>query len=117
VILNTKRTVPLSIQQLVSVGVYPERQKILVVKGTIAPRAAYEPVSKLLIAVDSGGACAINSARFSYKLAPSLYGLEKRNPWRYRVRLTLFSSQAAVRGQGVPGKMIRQKAARSWRLK
>jgi microcystin degradation protein MlrC len=80
VVLNTKRTVPLSIQQLVSVGVYPERQKILVAKGTIAPRAAYEPVSKLLIAVDSGGACAINPARFSYKLAPALYGLEKRKP-------------------------------------
>ncbi|HEU0004541.1 MAG TPA: M81 family metallopeptidase, partial [Terriglobia bacterium] len=36
VILNTKRTIPLSIHQLVSVGVYPERQKILVAKGTIA---------------------------------------------------------------------------------
>ena len=80
VILNTKRTVPLSIHQLVSVGVYPERQKILVAKGTIAPRAAYEPVSKLLIAVDSGGACAINPARFTYKLAPVLYGMEKRKP-------------------------------------
>ncbi len=80
VILNTKRTIPLSIHQLVSVGVYPERQKILVAKGTIAPRAAYEPVSKLLIAVDSGGACAINPARFTYKLAPILYGMEKRKP-------------------------------------
>src|SRR5262245_32535638 len=80
VILNTKRTVPLSIHQLVSVGVYPERQKILVAKGTIAPRAAYEPVSKLLIAVDSAGACAINPARFTYKLAPALYGMEKRKP-------------------------------------
>jgi microcystin degradation protein MlrC len=80
VVLNTKRTVPLSIHQLVSVGVYPERQKILVAKGTIAPRAAYEPVSKLLIAVDSGGACAINPARFTYKLAPVLYGMEKRKP-------------------------------------
>ncbi len=80
VILNTKRTIPLSIHQLVSVGVYPERQKILVAKGTIAPRAAYEPVSKLLIAVDSGGACAINPARFTYKLAPVLHGMEKRKP-------------------------------------
>jgi len=80
VVLNMKRTVPLSIHQLVSVGVYPERQKILVAKGTIAPRAAYEPVSKLLIAVDSEGACAINPARFTYKLAPTLYGMEKRKP-------------------------------------
>ncbi len=73
-ILNTNRTIPLSIHQLVSVGVYPEREKILVAKGTIAPLAAYQPVSKRLITVDSGGACAVNPARFTYKLSPKLYG-------------------------------------------
>jgi microcystin degradation protein MlrC len=75
-VLNTKRTVPLSIHQLVSVGVYPEREKILVAKGTIAPLAAYEPVSKRLITVDSGGACAVNPARFTYRMAKKLYGFE-----------------------------------------
>jgi microcystin degradation protein MlrC len=75
-VLNTNRTVPLSIHQLVSVGVYPEREKILVAKGTIAPLAAYEPVSKRLITVDSGGACAVNPARFTYKMAPKLYGFD-----------------------------------------
>jgi microcystin degradation protein MlrC len=75
-ILNTNRTVPLSIHQLVSVGVYPERQKILVAKGTIAPLAAYEPVSARIITVDSGGACAVNPARFTYKMARKLYGFE-----------------------------------------
>ncbi len=75
-VLNTNRTVPLSIHQLVSVGVYPEREKILVAKGTIAPLAAYEPVSKRLITVDSGGACAVNPARFTYKMSPKLYGFE-----------------------------------------
>jgi microcystin degradation protein MlrC len=74
IVLNTKRTTPMSIHQLVSAGVYPERQKILVAKGTIAPLAAYEPVSKRLITVDSGGVCAVNPARFKYKLAPQLYG-------------------------------------------
>jgi len=75
-ILNTNRTVPLSIHQLVSVGVYPERQKILVAKGTIAPLAAYEPVSARIITVDSGGACAVNPAHFTYKMARKLYGFE-----------------------------------------
>jgi microcystin degradation protein MlrC len=75
-VLNTRRTVPLSIHQLVSVGVYPERQKILVAKGTVAPLAAYEPFSKRTIKVDSGGASAINPARFHYKLAPKLYGFD-----------------------------------------
>jgi len=78
-VLNTRRTVPLSIHQLVSVGVYPEREKILVAKGTIAPLAAYEPVSKRLITVDSGGACAVNPARFTYKMAKKLYGFENGN--------------------------------------
>jgi microcystin degradation protein MlrC len=75
-VLNTNRTVPLSIHQLVSAGVYPGRQKILIAKGTIAPLAAYEPVSASLITVDSGGACAVNPARFTYKMAPKLYGFE-----------------------------------------
>ena len=75
-VLNTNRTIPLSIHQLVSTGVYPERQKILVAKGTIAPLAAYEPVSKRIITVDSAGACAVNPARFTYKMAPKLYGFE-----------------------------------------
>jgi microcystin degradation protein MlrC len=75
-VLNSKRTTPMSIHQLVSVGVYPEREKILVAKGTIAPLAAYEPVSKRIITVDSGGACAVNPARFTYKMAPKLYGFD-----------------------------------------
>ena len=75
-VLNTNRTTPMSIHQLVSVGVYPEREKILVAKGTIAPLAAYEPVSKRIITVDSGGVCAVNPDRFTYKMAPKLYGFE-----------------------------------------
>jgi microcystin degradation protein MlrC len=75
-VLNTKRTTPMSLHQLVSVGVYPEREKILVAKGTIAPLAAYEPVSKRIITVDSGGVCAVNPARFKYKMAPKVYGFD-----------------------------------------
>lgn len=75
-VLNTNRTVPLSIHQLVSAGVYPERERILVAKGTIAPLAAYAPVSKRMITVDSGGACAVNPARFTYTRAKKLYGFD-----------------------------------------
>ena len=45
-LLTTLRSHPNSIHQIVSCGIYPERQKILVAKGTIAPRAAYEPIAK-----------------------------------------------------------------------
>ncbi|MCC6589198.1 MAG: M81 family metallopeptidase [Bryobacterales bacterium] len=76
-ILTKKRIIPFSIHQLTSVGVYPERQKILVAKGTVAPRAAYEPVSAKIVEVDSGGATAVNPARFTFRrVRPNLFGLQ-----------------------------------------
>jgi microcystin degradation protein MlrC len=76
-VLNTSRVTPFSIHQIVSLGIYPERQKILVAKGTIAPRAAYEPVSARIITVDSPGSTAVNPARFTFKNVPAnLWGLK-----------------------------------------
>jgi microcystin degradation protein MlrC len=37
-----------------------------VVKGTVAPRAAYEPVAARIIEVDSGGVTAVNPRRFDF---------------------------------------------------
>lgn len=77
VLLTTNRSSPNSIHQIVSCGIYPERQKILTVKGAIAPRAAYEPIAARLIEVDTPGVTAVNPARFTYKLARRpLFGLE-----------------------------------------
>ena len=60
-----------------TVGIYPERMKILVAKGTIAPRAAYEPVAARIIEVDSGGVTGVNPARFAYKhIRPNLFGVK-----------------------------------------
>lgn len=75
-LLTRKRIIPFSIHQLTSCGVYPERQRILVAKGTVAPRAAYEPVSAKIVEVDSGGATAVNPARFTYhNIRPNLFGM------------------------------------------
>nr|BAG82725.1 hypothetical protein [uncultured bacterium] len=68
-VLNTKRTTPMSIHQITSVGIVPQQQKILVAKGTVAPRAAYGPVSAQIIQVDSGGACDINMPPSAFKRA------------------------------------------------
>ena len=68
-ILNSRRTTPFSIHQLTSVGISPENEKILVAKGTVAPRAAYEPVCPVIIEVDTAGATAINRAKDEYLLA------------------------------------------------
>ena len=74
--LTTLRQVPFSLHQLIGCGVYPERQKMIVVKAAIAYRAAYEPVAGRIIEVDTGGTTAINTKRFTYRLARRpLFGL------------------------------------------
>lgn len=75
-VLTKRRSSPNSIHQIVHLGIYPERQKILVAKGTIAPRAAYEPVSAEIVLVDTPGATAVNPGRFTFKRVPKdLFGL------------------------------------------
>lgn len=75
-LLTTLRSHPNSIHQLVSCGIYPHRQKILVAKGTIAPRAAYEPIAKRIVLVDSPGATAVNPAHFKYRrVREGLFGI------------------------------------------
>jgi microcystin degradation protein MlrC len=76
-VLTPKRIIPFSLGQLVSLGIFPEYMKILVAKGTIAPRAAYEPISARIIEVDSGGVTGMNPARFSYqRIRPGLFGVK-----------------------------------------
>lgn len=76
-VLTMERTSPNSIQQIVSLGIYPERQRILVAKGTIAPRAAYEPVAAQIVTVDSPGSTAVNPARFRFQhVREKLWGME-----------------------------------------
>ena len=68
-VLNTRRSYPNSIHQITCVGIQPQQEKILVAKGAVAPRAAYEPVSAKLIEVDSPGATAIHRGPEEYELA------------------------------------------------
>jgi microcystin degradation protein MlrC len=76
-LLTMKRTMPNSLHSLISNGVYPQREKILVAKGTIAPLAAYEPIAARIIQVDVPGVTAVNPARFTYKnVRRPLWGLQ-----------------------------------------
>jgi microcystin degradation protein MlrC len=59
-ILNSERSTPNSIHQITCVGIQPRQQRILVAKGAVAPRAAYEPVCAEIIEVDTPGATAIS---------------------------------------------------------
>jgi microcystin degradation protein MlrC len=75
--LTTRRQTPFSLHQLLGCGVYPQRQKILVVKAAIAYRAAYEPIAGRIIEVDTGGVTAVNPRRFEWKRARRpLFGLD-----------------------------------------
>lgn len=66
VILTSLRMAPFSLEQILSLGIEPEWKRILIAKGAIAPRAAYEPVSVRLIEVDSPGITSANPAHFTY---------------------------------------------------
>ncbi|MYC20467.1 MAG: M81 family metallopeptidase [Caldilineaceae bacterium SB0662_bin_25] len=68
-VLDSKRTPPMSFNQLRSVGIMSEQQEIFVAKGSVAPRAAYEPVSARIIEVDSGGATSISRPPEDFRLA------------------------------------------------
>jgi microcystin degradation protein MlrC len=76
-LVTEQRSSPNSLHQLISCGIYPERQKILVAKGTIAPRAAYDPIATRVILVDTPGVTAVNPARFHFERARrDLWGME-----------------------------------------
>jgi microcystin degradation protein MlrC len=68
-ILTSRREPPFSLQQLLSLGIQPQRQRILVVKAAIAFRAAYEPIAGRIIEVDTPGLTAVNPAHFTYQHA------------------------------------------------
>jgi len=68
-VLDSLRTPPMSFNQLRSVGIMPEQHEIFVAKGSVAPRAAYEPVSARIIEVDSGGATSISRPPEEFQLA------------------------------------------------
>lgn len=66
VVLTSLRMAPFSLEQILSLGIHPEFKRVLIVKGAIAPRAAYEPVSAEILEVDSPGITSANPFRFEF---------------------------------------------------
>jgi len=66
IVLTSLRMPPLSLEQILSLGIKPEAKRIIVAKGVIAPRAAYEPIAKEIITVDTLGSTSANLLRFEY---------------------------------------------------
>ena len=77
IVLTSLRMIPLSLEQLWALGLKPERKSIIVVKGVVAPRAAYESIASQTILVDTPGSTSANPAHFKYRYRrSSLYPLE-----------------------------------------
>ncbi len=76
VLLVSWRHTPFSIHQLTSAGIYPEKQRILVVKAAVAFRAAYEPIAGRIIEVDTPGYTTVNPNNRVYKnIRRPMYGV------------------------------------------
>ena len=65
-VLTSRRMAPMSLEQILSLGIKPETKQILIVKGVVAPRAAYAPIAKSIVLVDTPGATSVNPANFSF---------------------------------------------------
>lgn len=55
IMLTSLRIVPFSLNQLTAFGINPEKYDVIVAKGVHAPMAAYEPVCKSFVRVNTGG--------------------------------------------------------------
>lgn len=68
-VLNSRRTPPFSLHQLLSLDLDPRSARILVVKAAIAFRAAYEPIAGTILEVDTPGVTAVSPHHFTYRAA------------------------------------------------
>ena len=65
-VLTSKRTGNTSLEQLYSVGVNPERFKVVVAKGVVSPRPAYSRVAKEIVLVNTPGVTTGDLSFFTY---------------------------------------------------
>jgi microcystin degradation protein MlrC len=66
IMLTTLRTVPYSLQQLLSKGLHPDDFDYIVAKGVNAPIAAYQSVCKSICKVDTPGITSADMTRFHF---------------------------------------------------
>lgn len=70
VVLTSLRMAPLSLQQVLSLGIDPGRKKLILVKAVIAPRAAYAPIAARFLLADTPGATSADFTQLPYKHRP-----------------------------------------------
>jgi microcystin degradation protein MlrC len=82
IMLSTRRMAPFSLGQLTSAGVKPEAFHVLVAKGVHAPVAAYAPVCKHLIRVNTPGVTTADLNQLTYqRRRRPMYPFEPDTVW------------------------------------
>lgn len=66
-LLVSARVGNMSRKQFHSVGVIPEEHRIVVAKGVVSPRPAYQPIAADLVLVNTGGATSADLTTFNYR--------------------------------------------------
>lgn len=82
VVLTTNRCGNTSIEQMYSCGVRPERKQVVVAKGVVSPRPAYQPIAAEIILANTAGVTSADLHSFEYaRRRPSLYPFEADATW------------------------------------
>ncbi len=83
IMLTSRRMPPFSLRQLTACGLDPARFRLLVAKGVNAPIAAYAPVCKHLIRVNTPGVTSadMKALDYTYRRRP-MFPFEPETEWR-----------------------------------
>ena len=66
-VLTSRRDGNTSREQMYSLGLRPERYRIVVAKGVVSPRPAYEPIASRVILVNTPGVTTADLSTFTYR--------------------------------------------------
>ena len=66
IVLTSQRVGNVSLQQMYSIGIFPESKKIIILKGVNSPLAAYQRICTDFILVDTPGVTSSNLEGFNY---------------------------------------------------
>ena len=66
ILLTSKRSMNTTREQMYSAGIVPERYKVVVAKGVVSPRPAYEPIASRIILVNTPGVTTSDLSFFEY---------------------------------------------------
>jgi microcystin degradation protein MlrC len=66
-VLTSRRVGNTSIEQMYSLGIRPEQKQVVVAKGVVSPRPAYEPIAAQIILANTPGVTTADLSTFEYR--------------------------------------------------